>query len=133
MYIAVDFDGTIVDHAYPEIGQPVPGAITWLKRYQELGAKLILFTVRSNDDTLRCLDDAVEYLNNRGINLFGVNENPDQYHFSSSPKVYANVYIDDAAFGCPCTYIEGFHRICVDWSIVGPEVEKMCYTIMEDE
>ena len=125
MYIAVDFDGTIVDHAYPNIGKPVPGAITWLKRYQELGAKLILFTVRSNDNSLRYLDDAVEYLKSEGIILFGVNKNPVQAHFSSSPKVFANLYIDDAAFGCPCTYIEGFHRACVDWSIVGLEVEKI--------
>jgi len=92
MYIAVDFDGTIVDHAYPNIGKPVPGAIKWLKRYQELGAKLILFTVRSNDDTLRYLDDAVEYLKNNGIELFGANVNPDQIHFSSSPKVFADLY-----------------------------------------
>jgi len=124
-YIAVDFDGTIVDHAYPRIGQPVPGAILWLKRYQRLGAKLILFTVRSNDDKLRYLDDAVAYLRDNGIELFGANVNPDQAHFSSSPKVYANIYIDDAAFGCPWKYIDGFNRICVDWDIVGPEVEKL--------
>jgi len=48
MYICIDFDGTIVDHRFPEIGPPVPGAVEWMLRFQEAGAKLILFTMRSD-------------------------------------------------------------------------------------
>ena len=46
--IAVDFDGTIVDHVFPEIGAAVPGAFKWLKRFKEAGATLILWTMRSD-------------------------------------------------------------------------------------
>ena len=48
MYICIDFDGTIVDHCFPEIGTEAPKAILWLKRLQDQGAKLILFTMRSD-------------------------------------------------------------------------------------
>ncbi len=48
LYIAVDFDGTIVDHQFPEIGKAVPGAFDWLKRFKEAGATLILWTMRSD-------------------------------------------------------------------------------------
>ena len=47
-YIAVDFDGTIVEHEFPDIGPPVPGAIESLKRFQDAGVKIILWTTRSN-------------------------------------------------------------------------------------
>ncbi|MBL4903373.1 MAG: hypothetical protein JKY62_12090, partial [Desulfocapsa sp.] len=49
MYICIDFDGTVVDHRYPYVGDPVPLAVDWLQRFVELGAKLILFTMRSDD------------------------------------------------------------------------------------
>ena len=70
MYICVDFDGTVVDHRYPEIGEPVPGAIKWLLRLQGCGARLILFTMRSDgSNTGNLLTDAVQYLCKNGIIL----------------------------------------------------------------
>ncbi len=119
MYICVDFDGTIVDHAFPKIGVPVPGAIEWMKRWVEVGAKLILFTMRSGD----VLSDAVTYLEKNGVALHGINHNPDQSSWSASPKAYGHIYVDDAAFGCPLLALDGFNRACVDWDIVGPQVE----------
>lgn len=127
MYIGLDFDGTVVDHRYPDIGEPVPGAIKWLKRLRRSGARIILFTMRSNsNDAGNLLGDAVQYLEKNGIRLFGVNRNPDQDEWTSSPKVYAHIYIDDSAFGCPLVQPKGFSRPCVDWKIVGPQVEHMC-------
>jgi len=127
MYIALDFDGTVVDHCYPDIGKPVPGAVKWLKRLQRSGGRIILFTMRSNSlEGGNFLRDAVQYLEKSGIRLFGVNRNPTQDEWTSSPKVYAHVYIDDAAFGCPLVQLKGFRRPCVDWKVVGPEVERMC-------
>ena len=121
MYICVDFDGTIVDHCYPEIGTEAPGAIHWLGRLQNQGAKLILFTMRSDSYTGgSMLSDAVEYLDRRGIKLYGINTNPDQESWTESPKAYADIYIDDAAFGCPLIQPRGFKRPCVDWARVGP-------------
>ncbi len=48
MKVAIDFDGTIVEHKFPEVGKPVPGAIEWMKKWQDAGAQLILWTMRSD-------------------------------------------------------------------------------------
>jgi trehalose-6-phosphatase len=120
MYICVDFDGTIVDHRYPSIGQPAPGAIHWLNDWIKAGGRIVLFTMRSGAP----LDDAVAFIRAQGISLHGINHNPDQASWSSSPKAYAHIYIDDAAFGCPMILPEGFNRSCVDWAVVGPAVRK---------
>lgn len=127
MYICVDFDGTVVDHRYPDMGQPVPGALNWLKRLQRHGAKLILFTMRSNSpEGGGLLLKAVQFFEENGIRLYGVNRNPDQDSWTSSPKAYGDVYVDDSAFGCPLTHPKGFARPCVDWKVVGPQLEHMC-------
>ncbi len=126
MYICVDFDGTVVDHCYPEIGAEAPKAIYWLKRLQEQGARLILFTMRSDTDLMGpMLTDAVDFLETNGIKLYGINKNPDQDSWTESPKAYADIYIDDAAFGCPLIRPKGFRRPCVDWEQVGPAVLEL--------
>ena len=127
MYICIDFDGTIVDHRFPDIGPSVPEALEWMKKFQDAGAKLILFTMRSDGSRSGdALARAVHYLEENGISLYGVNHNPTQIHWTSSPKAYGQIYIDDAAFGCPLIHPEGFQRPCVDWGIVGPDVmEKL--------
>ncbi len=125
MYICIDFDGTIVDHRFPYIGDPVPRAIKWLRQWNEIGAKLILFTMRSDGKKYgNVLSEAVAYLKENSVQLYGVNENPDQISWSKSPKVYAHIYIDNAAFGCPLVQPSGFARKCVDWAVVGPSVEE---------
>ena len=96
MYIAVDFDGTCVTHDYPRVGKDI-GAVPVLKMFIESGHKLILNTMRSGDE----LADAVQWFIDNDIPLYGVNENPTQKSWTASPKVYANLYIDDAALGCP--------------------------------
>ena len=129
MYICIDFDGTIADHRFPEIGPAVPGALKWMGKFQNAGARLILFTMRSdggqNGDVLT---DAVNYIQGNGIQLYGINKNPTQVHWTNSPKAYGQLYIDDAAFGCPLIQPEGFQRPCVDWEVVGPAVMKMLDT-----
>lgn len=120
MIIAIDFDGTIVEHRYPDIGRPVIGAFAWMRTFQNHGAKLILFTMRSG----KSLDEAVEFCRKNGIEFWGVNTNPEQRNWTTSPKAYARLYIDDAAFGCPLINCDP-HRPCVDWSVVGPAVEKL--------
>lgn len=115
--IAVDFDGTIVDHQYPDIGKPVPFAVDVLLEMQNLGARIILWTMRH--DSLKhgpVLTKATDYLDSCGIKLYGVNINPDQ-SWSASPKAYAHAYIDDAAIGCPLCEenILGGSRPYVDW------------------
>lgn len=128
MIIAVDFDGTIVDHQYPDIGEPVPTAFEWLRKFKENGAKLILWTMRCDSEASGpVLSDAIEFCRANGIEFDGHNKSPGQETWSLSPKAYANIYIDDAAYGCPLAdnpRIGG--RPMVDWDLVGPVVyEKL--------
>lgn len=97
MIIAVDFDGTCVKHRYPMVGEDVDGAVSVLKELVRKGHKIILYTMRSGDT----LDDAISWFIDNDIELWGINRNPEQYGWSSSPKVFANLYIDDAALGIP--------------------------------
>lgn len=120
--IAIDFDGTIVAHRYPEIGEPVPYALETMRLMQENGYKLILYTMRSG----QYLQEAVDYLAAEGIRLWAVNENPTQKHWTDSPKVYAHIYIDDAALGCPLLEVED-DRPIVDWLEIAEHFELLEY------
>ena len=114
MYIAIDFDGTCVTHDYPRIGKEI-GATEVLKRLVEAGHKLILNTTRSDKE----LQDAVNWFKKNGIELYGVNENPTQKRWTNSPKVYAHMYIHDAALGCPLINApELSNRPFVDWDSI---------------
>lgn len=112
--IAVDFDGTVVDHRYPDVGADAPGAVEVLQALIENGARIILWTMRSGPH----LADAMAWFADHNIPLYGVQRNPSQDAWTDSPKAYAHVYIDDAAYGCPKVHPEGFSRPCVDWSLV---------------
>lgn len=131
MFIAVDFDGTIVEHKFPAIGEPIKGALHWLKRFNEAGAKLILLTMRSDgaprpDNMASVLQDAVAYCRRGGVEFFAVNDNPEQHSWTASPKVYAHHYIDDAAIGCPLVWpADHSVRPYVDWEVVGPWVMRL--------
>lgn len=115
MTIAIDFDGTIVTHRYPEIGEPVKGAVPVIKELIENGHRIILFTMRSG----KYLTEAIKYLKAESIDLFGINHNPEQDDWTSSPKAYAQLYIDDAALGCPLIYPDNHPgRPFVDWKLV---------------
>lgn len=120
MIIAVDFDGTIVEHQFPEIGAPLDGAFDWLQKFQAEGALLILYTMRSKANLL----DAAQFCRLRGLEFWAINNNPEQLTWTASPKIYAHLYIDDAAFGCPLKRTE-CGRPGVDWSLVGPTVMEM--------
>lgn len=96
MFIAIDFDGTCVTNDYPNVGEDI-GAVPVLLELVKIGHKLILLTNRSDAE----LKDAEVWFQAYGIPLFGVNKNPIQWKFSKSPKVFANLYIDDASLGCP--------------------------------
>ena len=114
MIIAIDFDGTCVTHEYPEIGRDL-GATTTLKTLVDNGHKLILLTMRSG----KTLEDAKYWFEERGINLYGVNENPSQKRWTESPKVYANLYIDDANLGVPLIKNSmASDRPYIDWKLV---------------
>lgn len=95
--IAVDFDGTIVEHRFPEIGKEIPGAFQVLKELQEYGHKLILWTVRDGID----LKNAVDFCLENGIIFYAVNESypNEDYNKYISRKIDADVFIDDRNLG----------------------------------
>lgn len=99
MKIAVDFDGTIVEHKYPYIGKEIPFAIETLKRLAEERHKLVLWTVREG----RLLDEAVAFCRERGLEFYAVNQDdPDSVPVKSnyqSRKLKADVFIDDRNVG----------------------------------
>ncbi|WP_300749481.1 hypothetical protein [uncultured Alistipes sp.] len=112
-FIAVDFDGTMVTHDYPDIGSDI-GAVPVLRELLDNGCRLILYTIRSG----KLLDDAVAWFERNGLPLYGINENPSQKGWSSSPKVFADLYIDDSALGCPLKFEDGVKRPFVNWTKV---------------
>lgn len=111
--IAIDFDGTCVTHEFPKVGRDI-GAVRVLKKLIAHGHKLILYTMRSNCEgntgaskefpeviNGNFLNDAIDWFIANGIELHGIQTNPDQLSWTTSPKCYAQMYIDDAALGCP--------------------------------
>lgn len=110
--IAIDFDGTCVEHDYPAVGMDVAGAAETLRQLHAKGHRLILYTMRSGE----LLEAAAEWFHSHNIELWAINENPEQRAWSASPKVYADYYIDDAALGTPIIYIDGAPRPVVDWT-----------------
>ena len=117
--IAVDFDGTVVTHAYPEIGDDA-GAVPVLKELTDNGCRLILFTMRHG----KLLDDAIRWFRERGIPLYAVNENPSQQRWTSSPKVHADLYIDDSSLGCPIRFVDGVKRPVADWTRIREQLVR---------
>jgi len=96
--IAVDFDGTIVEHKYPEIGKEVMFALQTLRTLQEQGHQLILWTYRSGKE----LDDAVEYCRRNGIEFYAINSSYPEEEFDEdydSRKIDADIFIDDRNIG----------------------------------
>lgn len=105
--ILIDFDGTVVTHEFPNVGKDI-GAVPVLKKLVANGHKLILFTMRSerpfinfNGSVRYVLDEAVEWFEKNDIPLYGINTNPDQKNWTSSPKAFGELMIDDTALGCP--------------------------------
>ena len=120
--IALDFDGTLVTHAYPEVGEDI-GAVAVLKELVAQEDKLILWTMRSG--TL--LEDAVAWFKKHDIPLWGINENPSQKEWTESPKLHADLLIDDSALGCPTCFLDGERRPAADWRRIRELLVRMGY------
>lgn len=95
MIIAVDFDGTIVEHKYPKIGKPIPFAIETLLQLQKENHQLILWTVREG----KLLQDAIDYCAERGLNFYAANANYPEEAVPSPRKLNVDMFIDDRNIG----------------------------------
>lgn len=99
MIIAVDFDGTIVEHKYPAIGEEIPFAIETLKMLRQDGHRIILWSVREGE----LLDDAVNWCRERGLEFYAVNRDYPEETMDNNPhwsrKLKVDVFIDDRNIG----------------------------------
>jgi len=127
MIIAVDFDGTIVEHKYPAIGKERTFAFETLKALQKQGHLLILWTFRSGKE----LDAAVEYCRSHGIEFYAINRNyPEEvYDYTISRKINADVYIDDRNVGGFPGWGEIWHMLSTNV----PEKERLAYASRYDK
>jgi len=114
--IAIDFDGTIVEHEYPEIGKEKLFAFQTMKELEKKGARLILWTFRIGNE----LDDAVEFCRKNGVEFYAVNKSYPEEIFDEtiSRKIDADIYIDDKNVG-------GFPGWSEIWQMLNPfEVQQ---------
>ena len=110
--IAVDFDGTIVEHQYPEIGKEKLFAFETLQEMQKKGFKLILWTVRSG----KSLEEAVEFCRNKGVEFYAVNKNYPEEVIDENleRKIEVDIFIDDRNIG-------GFPGWSAVWQMLNPD------------
>ncbi len=126
--ILVDFDGTCCTHEFPAIGKDI-GAAPVLRELVAAGHQLILWTMRCDHTEPPVTDDpdihphggnylseAVKWFEDRNIPLYGINTNPTQSSWTSSPKSYGNYCLDDINVGTPLLFVPFISsRKFVDW------------------
>lgn len=113
--IAIDFDGTIVEHQYPEIGKEKLFAFETLKELQKRGVKLILWTYRNGKE----LEEAVDFCRQKGIEFYAVNKSYPEEVFDDgiSRKISADIYIDDRNIG-------GFPGWSEVWQMLNQDIKR---------
>jgi histidinol phosphatase-like enzyme len=104
--VLIDFDGTVVEHCFPRIGEPLPGAFEVLKELKEAGYKLILWTCREDfghNINQQYLKEAIEFCRENGVEFDAVNETLEEYDFRPEKcikrKPHAHWCIDDRNLG----------------------------------
>ena len=109
MVISIDFDGTVVEHRYPKIGEEIPHATETLKKLIADGHKLVLWTVREG----KLLDEAVDWCRERGVEFAAINETlrADTNEHSNTRKIDADIYVDDCNIGGRLDWDIVYHMI----------------------
>lgn len=108
--IAIDFDGTIVEDKFPEIGELRPRAAHCIKALRDKGHQLILWTCRGTGEELIYKDklkEAVEFCAKNSIFFDAINENVLGSPHVAEPKIYFDYVIDDKSVGG-----------CIDWGMI---------------
>lgn len=108
--ILVDADGTIFTHEYPRVGRDI-GAVPVLKDLVKNGHRLIIFTMRDGKE----LQDVVDWYKKHEIPVFGIQTNPEQKRWTSSPKAYGQYIIDDICAFAPLKTERSGDRLFIDW------------------
>jgi hypothetical protein len=98
MVIAIDFDGTIAEHTYPECGKIKPHAKEVINRLYNAGHEIIIWTCRWDHPMELCR----QFLAEHGIKYHKLNEHVDwaiEMFKNDTRKIFADVYIDDRQLG----------------------------------
>lgn len=117
--VAVDFDGTLVEDRFPEIGKPFTEMFDICTALKRCGVKIILWTSRDNDTAARNLDAAVEFCRSTGLEFDAVNQNiPEVIAMfrNDTRKVYADIYIDDKSIPCSQAPIFWAQKLGLTWT-----------------
>jgi hypothetical protein len=122
--IAVDFDGTIVEHAYPAIGNEMLFAFATLKALKEKGHNLILWTFRDGD----LLQEAVDYCKKNGVEFYAINKSfpEEELDVNISRKINADIFIDDRNIG-------GFPGWDKVWQMLHPDSGTFLHQLTNPE
>ena len=122
MIIAVDFDGTIVEHWYPGIGKELPFATDALRELQKRGHQLILWTVRTGKE----LDEAIAFCRERGVEFYAVNAQypEEKWEPGAARKIEADLYIDDSNLGGLPGWGEIFRMICPEAETISTPAKR---------
>ena len=131
LLLAIDFDGTIVTHSWPGIGEPLPYAFEVMHKLQAAGHQLILVTCREDEPRRKYLTEAVEFCAQRGIEFRSVNENhrDDDFRDHGGRKVFAHFYIDDRNLGGFPGWLEVERLLLHDGE--DPQLEKLALIAKE--
>lgn len=110
MVISIDFDGTVVEHRYPKIGEEIPHATETLRKLMEDGHKLVLWTVREGP----LLEEAINWCRERGVEFSAINETlraDTNEHSNNTRKIDADIYVDDCNIGGRFDWETVYHMI----------------------
>lgn len=131
LIIAVDFDGTLVEDKFPDIGEPIREVMDYIKSLKRAGAKIILWTCRNG----KALEEALQFCTDHKLYFDAVNKNlPEiqELYGGDTRKVFADVYIDDKAFEAP-RYLfrmaEMSHKVQHD--LYNKETTTACETLLQ--
>ena len=118
LIIAIDFDGTIVEDAYPKIGKPMIFAFETMKKLQSEGHRLILWTYRSD----RKLQEAVDFCKQQGLEFYAINKSYPEEEFDGkiSRKIHATFFVDDRNIGGFIGWT-AVHKLLLNYE---PEIKK---------
>ena len=118
LIIAIDFDGTIVEDAYPKIGKPMIFAFETMRKLQSEGHRLILWTYR----TEKKLKEAVDFCKQQGLEFYAINKSYPEEEFDGkiSRKIHATFFVDDRNIGGFIGWT-AVHKLLLNYE---PEIKK---------
>jgi hypothetical protein len=119
LIIAIDFDGTIVEDAYPNIGKPMIFAFETMKKLQSEGHRLILWTYRTD----KKLQEAVDFCKQQGLEFYAINKSYPEEEFDGkiSRKINATFFVDDRNIGGFIGWT-AIHKLLLNYE---PEIKKV--------